>query len=94
MALSKKHVKDICLLNWGSRQCKYLDEDFDSNGQIVNICKKQSPDKKLIDLEIADYLFKCVKNGKDPNADMLPMGDNCNGYFPFKSKIQGYDVVK
>jgi len=92
MALTKKQLKDVCLLYGNEQQCRYLDEDIDDNGDICNVCKKQSVYKKIIDDEVDDFLAEMKKNGQDPMAQGVPLGDNCTGYIVLKSKSQGYDV--
>lgn len=92
MALSKKQVKDVCFYGGGTSQCRYLDDDFNDNGNIVWICKKKSPDKKLIDEEVDLYLIDMKKKGIDPMDQGASLGDNCQGYLPLKSISQGYDV--
>jgi hypothetical protein len=91
MALSPKQTKDVCFLNGGSDQCRYLDEDMDDKGNIVHLCKKLSPDKKIIDEELVDFYNDMNKSGQDPQKQGVPLGDNCQGYIPLKIKIQGYD---
>jgi len=92
MALTKKQLKDVCLLWSGHLQCRYLDEDQDDQGQIVHVCKKLTNYKKIIDEEVNDFLTDVRKNGQDPAAQGLPIADNCQGYVVLKSKPQGYDV--
>lgn len=92
MALTKKHLNDVCYLQGGHLQCRYLDEDFDDNGQIVSICKKLSPERKIIDQELRDFLNDAKKTGQDPIQQGVPLGDNCQGFVVLKSKPQGYDV--
>jgi hypothetical protein len=91
MALTKKQVDDVCLLNGGYRQCRYLDEE-DNNGKVVNVCKKLSPDATNIDEDVEDFIIKSNKDGEDPKKAGLPLQINCNGYLMLKAKKQGYDV--
>lgn len=93
MALTEKQVKDVCFINGGSHQCRYLDEDVDDKGELVQICKKLSPDRKVIDDEVVDFLNECVKNGQNPGAQGVPLADNCTGYIVLKTKPQGYDKI-
>lgn len=92
MALSQKQLKDVCYVHGGAYQCRYLDEDLDDQGNIVHICKKLSPDKKIIDEEMVDFYNDMKKNGQDPAKQGVPLGDNCQGYIVLKTKQQGYDV--
>ncbi len=92
MALSQKHVKDICMINGLNLQCRYLDEDSDNKGNIVHICRKLSTDKKVIDQELTDFYAEMTKKGTDPAAQGVPLGDNCQGYIALKTKQQGFDV--
>lgn len=92
MALTKRHVADVCCLNGGHRQCRYLDEDTDDNGAVVHLCKKLSPDRKIIDEELADFYKEAKKGGLDPTLQGAPLGDGCGGYIVLKTKLQGYDV--
>jgi len=92
MALSKKHVEDVCYLKGGSLKCRYYDEDFNDNGHLINICKKLSPDRAVIDSEIISFLNDIKRSGKDINDQTVPLGDNCHGFIVLKSKLQGYDI--
>lgn len=91
MVLSLKQVKDVCLINGGANMCKYLDEEFDDNGKLIDICKKISPDSKIIDSQLVEFLTNMKSAGLDPKQQGVPLGDNCQGYLPLKAKIQGYD---
>jgi hypothetical protein len=86
MGLSKLHLKDICLLNGGNRQCRYLDDAKDENGNVVYVCRKLTAEGKAIDEELEEYLEE-----KDFDPD-VPMADNCNGYPVLPNIDQGYDV--
>lgn len=92
MSLTLKQLQDVCLLYGGSDQCRYLDEDVDDKGQVVSVCRKLSPQKKVIDEEIVDFLAEMKKNGQDPDKQGVPLGNNCQGYIVLKTKPQGYDV--
>jgi len=91
MALSLKQVQDVCFLNGGSDQCRYLDEDFDDNGLVINVCKKLSPYRTIIDEEFDEFMESMQKSGQKPEDQGKAIGDNCSGYIVLKSKIQGYD---
>lgn len=93
MGLSKKQISDVCYINGGAYQCRYLDEEFDDQENIVNICRKKSVDKNIIDLEISDFVSKCIKEGTDPIQYDQPLADNCKGYLPLVKKQQGYDII-
>lgn len=91
MALSDKHVSDVCNFN-KKNECRYLDDDFDDKGGIVHVCKKRSPDRRVIDEEIELFKIEMKKQGADPYDQGVPIADNCSGYLKFVSKQQGYDV--
>jgi hypothetical protein len=92
MALSKKHLTDVCYINGGTLQCRYFDEDFDDKGNAIGLCKKLSPDRSIIDAEIVDFINIMRRSGQDPSAQGVPLGDNCPGYVVLKTKLQGYDI--
>ena len=91
MGLSKTHLKDICLLNKGNRQCRYLDEAEDENGNMVYVCRKLSAEGKAIDEELDDYIAEQKTKKADPGED-VPLADNCKGYPALPNVEQGYDV--
>ena len=91
MALTKKQLSDVCLLNGGYKQCRYLDEVEDS-GKMVYVCKKLTPDADVIDEEVEEFVIDAQKTGQDPKAQNLPLQINCSGYLCLKAKKQGYDV--
>lgn len=88
--LSLPQLNDICLLYGGSKQCRYLDGD--ENDYNKYYCKKQSPDAKHIDDLTEEYITEAKSEGRDPELGNVPLGDNCNGFLPFKDILQGYDV--
>lgn len=92
MALSKKHVNDVCCSGDGANQCRYLDEDYDDKGKWICLCKKLSPDQKIIDEEVDNFLADMKTQGQDPDLQGVPLGDNCSGFIVLKTKPQGYDV--
>lgn len=92
MALTLKQVRDVCLINTGHSQCRYLDEDLDDQSNIVHICKKKTPDKALVDSEIDIFLQDMKRTHQDPNKQNMALGDNCCGYLKLITKKQGYDV--
>lgn len=94
MAITKKHLKDFCCLGEGNLQCRYLDEDLDDAGNVIYLCKKLSPDQKIIDAELVDFQNSIKKSGQDPfeASKNVPLGNNCNGFIVLKTKQQGYDV--
>jgi hypothetical protein len=94
MALTQKQLKDVCFVWGGSQQCRYLDEDQDAQGNVVHVCKKLSIYKGIIDDEVNEFFRDVKKNGQDPFAQGVPLGDNCQGYIALKAKPQGYDVKK
>lgn len=92
MALTQKQIKDVCFISGGPDQCRYLDEDVDDSGNPIYVCKKRSPDKKIIDEELIDFFNEMKKNGQDPAKQGVPLSDNCGGFVVLKTKKQGYDV--
>lgn len=92
MAISKKHLNDVCFLNGGYLKCRYLDQDYDENNNVISFCKKLTPEKNIIDEYVKNYLNDAANNNFDPKSKGLPLGDNCKGYIPLKKKLQGYDV--
>ena len=93
MSLSSKHTKDVCCELGRSNQCRYLDEDFDDAKKLIDkYNEKLTPDKKIIDIEVVDFLNNCKKNGQDPYLMNVALGDNCQGYLNLKTKKQGYDI--
>lgn len=92
MALTQKQLTDVCFVSGGPDQCRYLDEDTDDQGNVVHLCKKLSPDRKIIDEELVDFYNEMKKTIQDPTKQNVPLGDNCQGYIPLRSKLQGYDI--
>lgn len=92
MALTQKQIKDVCFISGGPDQCRYLDEDVDDNGNPIYVCKKRSPDKKIIDEELIDFFNEMKRSGQDPAKQGVPLSDNCGGFVVLKTKQQGYDV--
>jgi hypothetical protein len=90
MALTLKQVNDVCLIDGGHKECRYLEDDENMSGKFF--CKKKSPDKKHIDDLVSEYLHECKVNGDDPIDGGVALGDNCGGYLCFKDIPQGYDV--
>ena len=87
--LSQNHLNRVCMLNCGTDQCRYLDNDD-------KFCLKLVPEKKkYIDGKVAEHFSKCKTDGTDPYADpRLPLGNGggCKGYLPLLHKLQGYDI--
>jgi len=94
MALTLKQVKDVCFVGGGADQCRFLDEDRDDNNNMIHVCKKLSPDRKIIDDELVDFFNEMNRNGQDPTAQGHALADNCQGYVVLKTKAQGYDIKK
>lgn len=89
MMLSLKQLQDFCLLNNGSKQCRYLAEDESDSRKFY--CLKKSPKSKDIDIEVEDFLQEMKRKGKDPKKENTPIGDNCSGFIILRHKEQGYD---
>lgn len=87
--LSSKQLKDVCLLNMNSRQCRYLAEDDSEPNKFY--CLKKSPKSKDVDVEVEDFMQEMRRKGKDPKKEHTPIGNNCSGYPILRYKEQGYD---
>lgn len=86
--LTEKQLNDVCLLDQGADECRYLDSD--DNGCFV--CRKKSLERGPIDQEVTEYFDECKKDSKDPYQADHPLGDNCQGFLPLKDLPQGYDI--
>jgi len=93
MALTPLQLADVCFLNGGAQQCRYLDEDVNDAGVLIHVCKKLSPDRKIIDEEVAEELATMAAANQDPKTTGHELGDNCQGYVVLKTKAQGYDLT-
>lgn len=89
MPLTLKQLNDVCLMNQGSDQCRYLAED--DQGKFY--CIKLTSKKAAIDKEVDEFKKKQKSMGVDPVGLGHPLGDNCKGYTFFRHKTQGYDVA-
>ncbi len=92
MALTPKQVKDVCFIQGRHKTCRYLDEEDDGTGKIVDICRKLSGHKSIIDKEVDEFLDELAQKNLDPKSQGIPIGDNCQGYLPLVALPQGYDV--
>jgi hypothetical protein len=90
MALTQKHIEDVCLVYGGHKSCRYLIYDQESGKYMCSKLVKQL--KEDVDTRIDEYLAKLKKNGQDPSVMGRAIGDNCQGYIFLKYKKQGYDV--
>ena len=85
--LSLRQVEDVCLLDCGFEQCRYIDSYV--NDQNKFFCRKLiKKDKQIIDDLIAEH------NIQDLIELDEPIGNNCPGYVKTDYFIQGYDVKK
>lgn len=90
MPLSKKQLDNVCLLNGGSSQCRYLEiEDYTKCN-----CLRQTGLKSKIDEKVQISLDKMKKNGQDPGLHGVPVGTGggCAGYPLLRTLKFGYDV--
>ena len=95
MALTQNQLQHVCMINNGSQQCRYVDEDMDDDGNIIYVCKKLSPpDRQIIDNEVDDFMNGLKATNQDPYKQGVPLGDNCKGYIKLVTKPQGYDLEK
>jgi hypothetical protein len=84
MTLSQKHLQEVCMMNCGSRTCRYLYND-ELNPNIWH-CNKLKPIEKLkIDKRVNEH-YRDKKSKKT-----MPEGDNCSGFLVLKNIKQGYD---
>lgn len=90
MTLSQKQLKEVCMLNGGSKTCRYLyNDELDSSKWY---CSKLRPiEKTKIDISIDQFVFDCKKRKIDAKKVGRPMGDNCEGYLLLKNIKQGFD---
>lgn len=88
--LTKKHLQDVCLLNQGSAQCRYLEADPRDYTKFV--CKKKTPSRNIYDELVEEHIKQCASEGVDPKQTSEAQGNNCSGYLPFKNILQGYDL--
>jgi hypothetical protein len=88
--LSEAQLKDVCLYYGGHKQCRFLEQD-DADWN-KHFCKKLSPDKKDINIEVDKFIAEKKAQGLDLNRQHEPIGDNCSGFLPLTDLLQGYDV--
>lgn len=91
MPISPKHLADVCMLGLGHKECRYLNSELDSSGNVQYFCEKKSIERQNIDIEVDEHIKDSLANGIDPNKAELPLGNNCKGFLPFKDLLQGYD---
>lgn len=90
MPLTKAHLIDVCMQYRSSKECRYLEEDDENPGKFY--CKKLSPIRNGIDIQVEKYAKQCKKDGIEPAKQWMPIGDNCSGLLPLRTLVQGYDV--
>lgn len=86
MALSDKHVKDICMLGCNDKQCRFLDTSDNYNSYTFQCLKKTS-----FKDEINKSTNTFIKDNNNKKVVGVPLGDNCKGYLPLSTLVQGYD---
>jgi hypothetical protein len=91
MTLSQKQLKDVCMINSGSKTCRYLyNDELDSSKWY---CQKMRPiEKNKIDISIESFVIDCKKRKINPKSVGRSLGDNCEGFLLLKNIKQGYDV--
>lgn len=88
--LSAKQLKDVCLSNDTThKKCRFLGQDENDYNKFY--CLKRTARANEINQEVEDFLKECRKKGKDPYAERVPLGDNCQGYHLLRDLEQGYD---
>jgi hypothetical protein len=91
MTLSKNHVKNVCLLNCGSKTCRYLHNDeFDSSK--FHCLKLRPIEKNKIDEATENFIANCKMKKINPKLIDKPIGNNCEGFLLLRNIKQGYDV--
>ena len=88
--LSQDQLQHVCLLYGGSKQCRYIEQDDGHWDKYY--CKKMTPDRKIIDSAVDDFVKEKKDQGVDPAKSGEPLGDNCKGFLPLTDLLQGYDV--
>jgi len=90
MALTQKHVENICMWGCGAHQCRFLAED--DTATKFYCLKLVAQQKPRIDGVVSDFIKKHKARGIDPHTMGLPLADNCKGYRYLTEKMQGYDL--
>lgn len=88
--LSPKQLKDVCL-NYDTthRKCRFIGADENNSNKFY--CLKQTQRAGEINQEVDEFIKHCKKKGKDPYAEKVPLGNNCQGYPLLRDLEQGYD---
>lgn len=89
MALTNKHVADVCYYDGGKHCCRYLGDEY-VDGKTIFFCQKHSVDRDRIDQMVNEHIV--ALNFSMLNDDDTPVGDNCKGYPVLKVLPQGYDI--
>lgn len=90
MPLSQKHLNEVCMINCGSKTCRYLyNDELDSNSWHCN--KLRPIEKSKIDKKINEHSRNKESKKKLGITKTIPEGDNCPGFLVLKSIKQGYD---
>lgn len=87
MALTKRHLGEVCLLHHidATKTCRYLmNDELDSSKWY---CQKLRPLSKI---QIDEHVSSMSRNSQ--LAYRVPAGDNCDGYPLLKHLPQGFDA--
>ena len=88
--ISNKHLENICLLNKGSKTCRYLyNDELDESKWYCH--KLKTHEKYKIDESVNNLLLDCIRKKINPAERSFPQGDNCEGLLVLKNIKQGYD---
>jgi hypothetical protein len=96
MALTPKHVQDVCLAHQGYISCRYLSYDPTDN---TFLCAKLHPRLKSIKDDAVRFNEREARRVNIPVIDYFDMHgigheNNCSGYRYLKHTDQGYDMPK
>lgn len=94
MALTKKHIQDICMVHQGYNGCRYLSYDSVTD---VFLCAKLNPRLKVIKDDAVAFNEKEARRINLPVVDYFDLHgigheNNCQGYLYMKHLPQGYDI--
>jgi hypothetical protein len=96
MALTQKHINDVCLVYKGHSACRYLSYDPAAG---VFLCAKLNPRLKSIKDDAVHFNEREAKRLNLPVIEYFDLHgigheNNCQAYLYLKHKPQGYDVDK
>jgi hypothetical protein len=89
MALTQKHIQNVCLAWTGHKQCRYLGFSDTGAGHCLKLVPKL---KAEIDKEVEKFKKTAKQNGQSVPTLNRAVGDNCKGYVYTLHLKQGYDL--